>query len=55
MDGQLGVTVGEGAVVTARSSLFDDVPPWMVASGNPATPVCPCAFRYESEGHCNAD
>jgi putative colanic acid biosynthesis acetyltransferase WcaF len=31
-----GVTIGEGAVVTARSSVFADVEPWVVASGNPA-------------------
>lgn len=34
-----GVTIGDGAVVTARSSVFEDIPPWMVASGNPAVPV----------------
>lgn len=31
-----GVTVGDGAVVLARSSVFSDLPPWVVASGNPA-------------------
>jgi putative colanic acid biosynthesis acetyltransferase WcaF len=31
-----GVSIGEGAVVTARSSVFSDVPPWTVAGGNPA-------------------
>lgn len=34
-----GVTIGDGAVVTARSSVFRDIPPWMVAKGNPAIPV----------------
>jgi len=34
-----GVTIGDGAVVTARSSVFSDLPPWMVARGNPAMPV----------------
>ncbi|WPL19414.1 Streptogramin A acetyltransferase [Thiorhodovibrio winogradskyi] len=34
-----GVTIGDGAVVTARSSVFHDLPPWMVARGNPAVPV----------------
>jgi putative colanic acid biosynthesis acetyltransferase WcaF len=34
-----GVTIGDGAVVTARSSVFSDLPPWMVARGNPAVPV----------------
>ena len=33
-----GVSIGEGAVVTARSSVFGDLPPWHVARGNPATP-----------------
>ncbi|MHB8174815.1 MAG: putative colanic acid biosynthesis acetyltransferase [Nitrospirota bacterium] len=31
-----GVTVGEGAVVGARSSVFKDVEPWTVVAGNPA-------------------
>ncbi len=31
-----GVTVGEGAVVGARSSVFKDVPAWTVVAGNPA-------------------
>jgi putative colanic acid biosynthesis acetyltransferase WcaF len=33
-----GVNIGDGAVVTARSSVFSDIPPWMVARGNPAKP-----------------
>ncbi|HEY8355829.1 MAG TPA: putative colanic acid biosynthesis acetyltransferase, partial [Ramlibacter sp.] len=36
-----GVTIGDGAVVTARSSVFSDVPSWTVAGGNPARPVRP--------------
>ncbi len=31
-----GVTVGEGAVVGARSSVFKNVEPWSVVGGNPA-------------------
>lgn len=31
-----GVTVGEGAVVGARSSVYMDVEPWTVVAGNPA-------------------
>lgn len=31
-----GVDVGEGAVVNARSSVFDDIEPWTIARGNPA-------------------
>ena len=30
-----GVTIGEGAVVGARSSVFRDVPEWKVVGGNP--------------------
>lgn len=36
-----GVTIGEGAVITARSSVFSDIEPWVVASGNPAKRVKP--------------
>jgi putative colanic acid biosynthesis acetyltransferase WcaF len=31
-----GVTIGSGAVITARSSVFSDIEPWVVATGNPA-------------------
>ena len=31
-----GVTVGQGAVVGARASVFRDVAPWTVVGGNPA-------------------
>jgi acetyltransferase-like isoleucine patch superfamily enzyme len=31
-----GVTIGEGSVVGARSVVIDDVPPFVVAAGNPA-------------------
>lgn len=34
-----GVTVGEGAVVAARSTVTRDVPPWTVVAGAPARPV----------------
>ena len=34
-----GVTIGNGAVITARSSVFNDISPWVVARGNPAVPV----------------
>jgi len=32
----LGVTIGEGAVVGASSSVFKDVEPWTIVGGNPA-------------------
>lgn len=31
-----GVSIGDGAVVTSRSSVFNDLPSWQIASGNPA-------------------
>lgn len=31
-----GVTIGDGVVITARSSVFTDVEPWTVVAGNPA-------------------
>jgi putative colanic acid biosynthesis acetyltransferase WcaF len=31
-----GVTIGDGAVVTARSNVFSDIDSWTVAAGNPA-------------------
>ncbi|WAR45340.1 LbetaH domain-containing protein [Methylomonas rapida] len=34
-----GVTIGEGAVVGARSTVIRNVPPWTVVAGNPATPI----------------
>ncbi len=33
------VSIGEGAVVGARSSVFKDLPAWMVSHGSPARPV----------------
>ena len=32
----MGVTVGQGAVVGARASVYKDVEPWTVVGGNPA-------------------
>jgi putative colanic acid biosynthesis acetyltransferase WcaF len=34
-----GVTVGKGAVIGSRSSVFGDLPPMMVCVGSPARPV----------------
>lgn len=34
-----GVTIGEGAIVAARSVVTKDVPPWSVVAGNPAKVV----------------
>lgn len=32
----MGVTIGQGAVVGATSSVYKNVPPWTVVGGNPA-------------------
>lgn len=45
-----GVTIGDGAVVTARSSVFSNIPPWTVARGNPAAPVKTRKFREVVDG-----
>lgn len=34
-----GVTIGQGAVIGARSSVFKDMPAWKICYGNPAKPV----------------
>jgi putative colanic acid biosynthesis acetyltransferase WcaF len=33
-----GVTIGEGAVIGVRSSVFEDMPEWMVCMGTPCKP-----------------
>lgn len=43
-----GVALGDGVVVTARSSIFSDLPPWVVASGNPARVRKPRTMRHEA-------
>lgn len=49
-----GVTIGEGAVVTARSSVFSDIPVWTVARGNPAVPVRARKLRESVDGEQRA-
>lgn len=34
-----GVTIGQGAVVGARSNVFNDLPAWKVCAGSPAKPI----------------
>ncbi len=46
-----GVTVGEGAVVGARSSAFKDVPPWTVVAGNPAREIGKRELKKELTEH----
>ena len=41
-----GVTIGEGAVIQARSVVCNDIPPLAVAGGHPAKP-----FKYRDEEH----
>lgn len=36
-----GVTIHAGAVVGARSAVFDDLPEWTVCAGTPAKPIRP--------------
>ena len=39
-----GVIIGDGAVIIARSSVFDNIPSWQVARGNPAVVTNPRRF-----------
>jgi virginiamycin A acetyltransferase len=34
-----GVTIGDGAIVSARSVVTADVPPYTIVGGNPARPI----------------
>jgi putative colanic acid biosynthesis acetyltransferase WcaF len=43
-----GVTIGKGAVVGARSSVFSDMPAGMICVGTPAKPIKP---RVMDENH----
>lgn len=49
----LGVTIGEGAVVGARSAVFSNVEPWSVVGGNPANIIKNRVIhnQYESLSH----
>jgi putative colanic acid biosynthesis acetyltransferase WcaF len=40
-----GVTIGEGAVIGARSVVTKDMPAWTVCAGHPCKPLKPRAFR----------
>lgn len=40
-----GVTIGEGAVIGARSVVTKDIPPWMVCAGNPCQPIKPRVLK----------
>jgi len=36
-----GVTIGEGAVIGARSVVVKDMPAWTVCAGHPCKPIKP--------------
>lgn len=42
-----GVTIGKGAVIGARSSVFSDMPDGMVCMGSPCKPVKPRVMKAE--------
>jgi putative colanic acid biosynthesis acetyltransferase WcaF len=42
-----GVTIGDGAVVTVRSSVMTNLPDWQVARGNPAVAYKARQFKDE--------
>ncbi|MGJ5813074.1 putative colanic acid biosynthesis acetyltransferase [Paludibaculum fermentans] len=42
-----GVTIDDGAVIGARSSVYKDVEAWVVAAGNPARVIKKREFRAE--------
>lgn len=44
-----GVTIGEGTVVGARSSVFRDLPAWKVCVGSPARPTGDRVVRSRNE------
>lgn len=44
-----GVTVGEGAVVGARSSVFRDIDPWTVVAGNPPKLIGPRVINEDQD------
>jgi putative colanic acid biosynthesis acetyltransferase WcaF len=46
-----GVTIGRGAVVGARSSVFKDLPEGMICMGSPARPIEPRRMRPFDESH----
>jgi putative colanic acid biosynthesis acetyltransferase WcaF len=49
-----GVTIGDGTVVGARSSVFSDLPPWKVCVGSPARPVSDRVINADAPAHAAA-
>jgi len=51
-----GVTIGEGAVVGARSSVFKNVEPWAIVAGSPAQFVKKRVLKnFETSGRLKAE
>lgn len=48
-----GVTIGQGAVVGARASVFKNVAPWTVVGGNPAKFIKKRKFRDDIDTDIN--
>ncbi len=44
----MGITIGQGAVVGARSSVFKNVEPWTVVGGNPAKFIKKRVIEYKN-------
>lgn len=49
-----GVTIGRGAVIGARSSVFKDMPQEMICVGNPCRPVRPRLEDQRTEAACES-
>lgn len=48
-----GITIADGVVVGARSSVFKDLPAWTVCVGNPATPKGPRVIQEGADPQWN--
>ncbi len=46
---QPGITIGDGAVIGARSVVTKDVPAWTVCAGQPCKPIKPRLWRPDSD------
>ena len=44
-----GVTIGEGAVIGARSVVTRDMPAWMICAGHPCEPIKPRVMSRERD------
>lgn len=49
-----GVTIGDGTVVGARSSVFSDLPPWKVCVGSPAKVTGDRVINTDAPAHAAA-